>query len=216
MGSKVTTVGRVPLTRERVVAEALEQIDELGPEALTMRRLGARLGVEAMSLYNHVASKEDLLDGVASLLLELVEVPDPPAGDWRVQLRAIAAGVRHIGLTHPRAFPLVASRRLDTLGSWAPVLAGFTEARRAGLPTGASVHVVHTFAGFIVGTVLLEIGTLEARASVTASVELPEQDAQLREYLGACADVSDDEQFTAGLDLLIAGMEHLLARPGPA
>ncbi|MPY93787.1 MAG: TetR family transcriptional regulator [Acidimicrobiia bacterium] len=208
----MVTTERLPLSRARVVAEALALVDAHGTEALTMRRLGACLGVEAMSLYNHVESKDDLLDGIASLLLELVEVPEPPEQDWRRQLRAIASSVREVGLRHPRAFPLLVSRRHTTLASWAPILGGFTEARRAGLAAGPSVHVVHTFAGFLVGFVLLE-----TRASGDASKaadhhpdDVPADQPRLREYVAACRVTTSDEQFDAGVALLIAGMEHLV------
>lgn len=212
----MTTGERLPLTRGRVVGEALALVDEVGVEALTMRRLGARLGVEAMSLYNHVDSKDDLLDGIASLLLELVQVPEPPDPEWRRQLRAIATSVRHVGSRHPRAFPLLVSRRHTTLASWAPVLGGFSEARRAGFASGPSVHVVHTFAGFLVGFVLLEVRGGEPGAVELLAGDVPAEEARLREYVAACAQTGPDEQFEAGVALLVAGMEHLIEADRPA
>lgn len=203
---------RAPLSRARVVECALELIDEGGPDALTMRKLGANLGVEAMSLYYYVESKDDLLDGVASRLLELVDVPDPPAADWRAQMRAIASGVRRVGHRHPRAFPLLATRRRATLDSWAPIVGGYAEAQRAGFETRASVQVVHTFASFLVGFVLLEIGALGegAKAVPLRPEDVPEDRPLLQGYVTAAAQSSFDEQFDAGLELLIAGMERLL------
>lgn len=209
----MATVDRLRLTRERVVAEALELVDQHGVEALTMRRLGACLGVEAMSLYNHVASKDDLLDAVGSRLLELVAVPDPPEPDWRDQLRAIATNVRAVGLRHPRAFPLVVSRRHPTLASWAPLVGGFLAGRRAGLDERDSLHVVQTFAGFIVGAVLIEISCGDARrAGEPHPDDVPAAEADLREYLAARTASTEEERFEAGLDLLVAGIEHFIER----
>jgi len=210
----MATADRLRLTRERVVAEALDLVDHHGVEALTMRRLGACLGVEAMSLYNHVASKDDLLEAVASHLLELVEVPDPPEPDWRSQLRAIASNVRAVGLRHPRAFPLLVSQRHPTLASWAPLVGGFVASRRAGLDERTSVHVVQTFTGFLVGTVLLEISVQgdPCGGPAAAPPGVPADDVDLREYLLARAASSADERFEAGLDLLVAGIEHLIER----
>ena len=66
---------RQPLTRERVLRAALELADEDGIDALTMRELGLRLGVEAMSLYNHVANKDDILDGMVDLVVGEIDLP---------------------------------------------------------------------------------------------------------------------------------------------
>jgi TetR/AcrR family transcriptional regulator, tetracycline repressor protein len=210
----MATVERLRLTRERVVAEALDLVDHHGVEALTMRRLGSCLGVEAMSLYNHVSSKDDLLEAVASRLLELVEVPDPPEADWRAQLRAIASNVRAVGLRHPRVFPLVVSRRHVTRASWEPLVGGFVATRRAGLDARTSAQVVQTFVGFLVGAVLLDISAHDdPRRDPGAVLEaVPADEVQLREYLAARTSSTDDERFAASLDLLVAGIEHLIER----
>ena len=72
---------RLPLSRDRILQAALELADEDGIESLTMRKLGQALGFEAMSLYNHVANKDDVLDGILDLVLAESEPPSP-AGDW--------------------------------------------------------------------------------------------------------------------------------------
>ena len=98
-----------PLSRERVLRAAIALADAGGIEALTMRRLGQELGVEAMSLYKHVANKEDLLDGMVDVVFGEIELPDGGT-DWRTAMRARAISVRD-GLTrHPWATPLMQSR----------------------------------------------------------------------------------------------------------
>ena len=72
---------RIPLTRERVLRVAVRLADEVGFESLTMRRLGQELGVQAMSLYNHVANKDDIRDGIVDLVLSEIEVPSNDT-DW--------------------------------------------------------------------------------------------------------------------------------------
>ena len=80
------TQPRLPISRERIVREALELVDEHGIEGLTMRKLGQRLGFEAMSLYNHVANKHDLVDGILDLVLGETEPPSPE-GDWQAAMK---------------------------------------------------------------------------------------------------------------------------------
>lgn len=104
---------KVKLSRDRVLRAALALVDAEGVEALSMRRLGAALGVEAMSLYRHVPSKEALLDGVVELLF--AELDRGAAGDdWRATLERMLAATRALALAHPRAYPLLALRELVT------------------------------------------------------------------------------------------------------
>lgn len=94
----MATKNRKPLSRERILAAALELVDEQGIEALSMRKLGQSLGYEAMSLYNHVANKDDLLDGILDLVLAEMEPPDPAGGLASIRSSAISsheALVRH-------------------------------------------------------------------------------------------------------------------------
>ncbi len=100
---------RTPLSRERVLAAAVELADREGIDALSMRRLGQELGVEAMSLYNHVAGKEDLLDGMVDLIVGEI---DPPAttGPWKKALRDRILSARRTMLRHPWASAVITSR----------------------------------------------------------------------------------------------------------
>src|SRR4028118_2057504 len=106
--------GRVGLDRRRILGAALEYIDRNGLGALTMRRLGAHLGVEAMALYRYVPGREQLLDGVVETVIdELYGDPGVPlraAHGWQDFLQRLAHGVRRIALAHPEVFPLVATR----------------------------------------------------------------------------------------------------------
>src|SRR5690242_2317187 len=83
---------RLPLSRDRILEAALELVDEHGLDALTMRKLGRELGFEAMSLYNYVASKEDVIDGMLELVLAETELPRT-ADDWASTVRETAISV---------------------------------------------------------------------------------------------------------------------------
>src|SRR3954465_526873 len=100
---------RIPLSRERILGAALDLADEAGVEALTMRRLGEELGVEAMSLYKHVANKDDLLDGMVDLVFAEIELPRDD-DEWRPAMRARAVSARAALNRHPWATALMQSR----------------------------------------------------------------------------------------------------------
>src|SRR5215207_11014014 len=105
----MTVVGRQPLSRRRVLEEAVRFADREGLEALTMRKLGAELGVEAMSLYNHVPNKGALLDGMVEVLLGALEVPARNR-DWEEHTREGYRAFRRLAHEHPNVFPLLVNR----------------------------------------------------------------------------------------------------------
>lgn len=158
---------RVPLSRERIVAAALEFIDSNGLPGLTMRRLGERLGVEAMALYRYVPSKEDLLDAVAESLVADVRsddvVLDTPQDGWQDFLQRLAHGVRRVALAHPKAFPLVASRPAEApwlrppLRSLEVVETFLSGLREEGFSDEAAVEAYRAYTSFLLGHLLLEV-----------------------------------------------------------
>src|SRR3954471_20858958 len=93
---------RLPLSRDRILQAALELVDEHGIDALTMRRLGQELGFEAMSLYNHVANKDDVIDGMLDLVLDEGDLP-AAGGDWEASIRESAVSVHASLRRHPWA-----------------------------------------------------------------------------------------------------------------
>lgn len=158
---------RVPLSRGRIVAAALDYIDDNGLPGLTMRRLGQELGVEAMALYRYVPSKEDLLDAVVESLVEAVRaddvVLDTPRDGWQDFLQRLAHGVRRVALTHPKAFPLVASRPAEAPWLRPPLrslevvetfLSGLLE---EGFSDEAAIEGYRAYTSFLLGHLLLEV-----------------------------------------------------------
>lgn len=200
------------LTRRRVLEEALAFIDEKGVDLLSMRKLGNRLSVEAMSLYNYVASKDELLDAVASLLLELVDLSGPSPPDWQSRARRVAGRVREVALAHPRAFPLLTTRSISSFHAWEPLLEAFQVAQDAGYTPADAGHVVSAVSGYVVGTMLLEIAQIK-RGHILLPEDVPAEHTKLRAYVASRAGVERSEEFWRGFDLLIAGMERQLGLP---
>jgi AcrR family transcriptional regulator len=167
--------GRAALDRRRVLGAAVAFIDEYGLEALTMRRLGAHLGVEAMALYRYVPGRENLLDGVVETVVdELYGDPDvflEPTHGWEDYLQRLAHGVRRIALAHPAVFPLVASRppaapwirpplrSLRWLESFLDTLTG------SGFSEEAAVAAYRSYTSFLLGHLLLEVSQRGVKVS---------------------------------------------------
>ncbi len=107
------TETRSPLNRERVLAAAMALADKEGIGSLSMRKVGHELGVEAMSLYNHVANKEDLLDGLVDLVLGEID-PVPTEGDWKTKMKARILSARGALLRHPWASRVIETRKTPT------------------------------------------------------------------------------------------------------
>ena len=176
------------LDRDRILTAAIGFIDENGLSALTMRRLGASLGVEAMALYRYVPGREDLLDGVVDRVVETLF--DKDDGDdiyvedhngWQDYLVRLAHGVRRIALAHPSVFPLVASRPpaapwvrppLRSLRMVESFLGTLTD---AGFSDQAAVAAYRAYSSFLLGHLLLEVTQIGAQVSL---LDQPEGDPE--------------------------------------
>jgi AcrR family transcriptional regulator len=163
---------RVPLSRERIVDAAVEFIEERGLPGLSMRRLGSILGVEAMSLYRYVPGREHLLDAVVQRIVEEMandpDVIDRPEHGWQDFLQRLAHGIRRVALSHPKAFPLVASRPAEApwlrppLRSLRWVEAFLVGLGEEGFNDTAAVEAYRAFTSFLLGHLLLEVAALGA------------------------------------------------------
>lgn len=100
------------LSREIIARAALDMLDEEGAETLTMRALASRLGVKGASLYNHLASKDELLDAVSELINEEIDLRPLDRPDWREGVAQYARGYRRVWLGHPNTITLIARRRV--------------------------------------------------------------------------------------------------------
>src|SRR5258708_1210540 len=148
-----------PLTRQRVLEVALRLIDQEGLEGFSMRKLGASLGVEAMSLYNHVESKRALFDGVIELLIIQEPLPLRPNATPREELWAFAHAFRDVLRAHPRVLPLVATSPLRTSASLAMLDHLLETLHRVQITGVQSIYALQCLVGFIVGHTLLATGS---------------------------------------------------------
>lgn len=207
-GGRRRQAGRAPLTRERVLDAALALIDRSGPTALSMRKLGAELGVEAMSLYNHVTSKADVLDGVVGVLWREVEAHAGTVdGDWRRQAYALAGAIRRVAHAHPQAYPLVLTRGVlpdELLRVGGRLLGALRRAGFADLATPAML----TLASYATAQALAEVTWPANRAAEapgdTGRPPVVGVDDQLPQHDRA-------SPFALGLDLLIEALERRLS-----
>jgi AcrR family transcriptional regulator len=205
----VPAKSRPTLTRQRIVEAALALADERGGAALTMRALAGRLQVEAMSLYHHVRNREDLLDGIADLLVA-TELPMPTARQpWDRALRDFAVGIRRTAQRHPAAFQLVGLRPLRTARALQPVVALLARLEAAGIPAETAVAAYRLAAAYARGFALAEI------AGLTLASSPPNVDADaISGPLAVALRRPNDEIFEAGLSIVIDGISRDDRAPG--
>ncbi|HWT26011.1 MAG TPA: TetR/AcrR family transcriptional regulator [Solirubrobacteraceae bacterium] len=212
---------RAPLTRERVLRAALALADEGGLEALSMRNVGKQLGVEAMSLYNHVASKEDLVDGLIDFVFGEIEVAPPGELDWRTAMRQRAISVRAALNRHRWAVGLMEGRLSpgpETLRNHDAVMGCL---REDGFPFRDAVHAMSLMDAYIYGFALQEkhlpfetadevseVMDLQ-RANVPAMDDYPYLVEVATEMAKAGYDYTTEFEF--GLDLILDALERFRA-----
>jgi AcrR family transcriptional regulator len=153
----------VALTRERICREALAIVDDEGLDALSMRRLGARLGVEAMSLYRHVRDKGELLDALQAAVLGPLVSPRGRPRPWRAELGGQARALRSSLLRHPNVAPLLTRLPVRAPESAATVARARQSLIVAGLKPRAAEDAIHFVGMFTIGHVLFEITGGHAR-----------------------------------------------------
>jgi AcrR family transcriptional regulator len=211
---------RPPLSRDRILHAALELVDEQGLGALTMRKLGQQLGFEAMSLYNYVSNKEDVIDGMLELVLAETDLPNT-ADDWASTVRESAVSV-HAALQRHRW----AARELLAYGRVRPARLQYMESllgqlREGGLPAETAYVAYHVLDAHIFGFSLWEGShtfTEDEVAEMSAAFEdliTPERFPYLREHGQQHFDEGPHHEtnaFELGLDLIIDGLKKMQDR----
>ena len=212
---------RAPLTRERVLRAAVELADEHGAEGLTMRKLAKELGVEAMSLYNHVANKTDLLDGMVNLVFTEIESP-AERSDWKAELRKRAVSTREALTRHQWAIGEMEGRTNFGTAHLRVHNAVLGCLRGAGFSVEMAVHAYSAQDAYIYGFALQQ----RDMASETPADFASEAGRQMREYAAELADYPHlvevvgghiaengfdyEAEFLFGLDLILDRLEQLL------
>jgi AcrR family transcriptional regulator len=209
------TKPRLSLNRERILNAALALADESGIESLTMRKLGQKLGFEAMSLYNHVASKDDLLDGILDLVLAETEPPSPK-GPWDKAIRTSAISVHEALRRHPWSSPLLMhpGRIRPARLHYMDLLLG--RLRAAGFSAEATFVAYHVLEGHIFGFSMWETSHTYSAEEVSAFAEkfaetiTPEAYPHLYEHGEQHLNEGphhDARAFELGLDLILEGLQ---------
>jgi AcrR family transcriptional regulator len=139
-----------------VLRAAVALADEHGIESLSMRRLGQELGVEAMSLYNHVANKDDLLNGITDLVLREIELP--AAGDWKEALRRHANSAHDVLVSHPWSCTLALSPDRTSTASVERAEWMLRQFREGGFSPEVTYHAYHALDSHILGFTLWQLG----------------------------------------------------------
>jgi AcrR family transcriptional regulator len=221
--TRSSTKPRERLTRDRVIDAALRIMDAEGVEAVTMRRVAREVGVEAMSLYNHVTDKEDLLDGICGRVMADFRFPDEE-GDWVTTTRHGASEWRRMLKSHPNVLALFAERQkpMTDLDALMPMEFALRTIGRAGMTEREAVQVFNVMGGYIMGFVMMESGRMFGGGTMEKDTPSPDQlthvlaagqlpcVAAALPHLASC---DPDEQFEFGLDLLLAGLQARYGLP---
>src|SRR2546426_1291503 len=207
---------RAALTRERILRAAISLADRDGIESLSMRKLGHELGVEAMSLYNHVRNKVDMLDGMVDVVFSEIELP-ANGEEWRIAMRKRAISARQALLRHPWAIGLMESRATPgpaTLRHHDAVLGSL---RTAGFSIDLAAHAYSILDGYVYGFTLTEL-TLPFRNSEVAEVAGNIMDGFRPGEYPHLAEMAVDramkpgynygDEFEYGLDLVLDGIQR--------
>jgi AcrR family transcriptional regulator len=218
MQTKPRAETRPRLSRERVLRAAVTLADDRGIQALSMRRLAKELGVEAMSLYNHVANKDEILDGMLDIVMGEVEIPADDA-DWKAALRRSAISAYEAFVRHPwtcslmHTTPRVSDERMLWMEGVLRTL------REAGFSADLTHHAYHALDSHITGfTLWLVSMPFDSREELLdmAKTFLPQISAEKYPYViehaeqhMADPDPEEPSEFEFGLDLILDGLERL-------
>lgn len=213
---------RAPLTRGLVVRAGLAYIDQHGLEELSLHKLGAQLGVRAMSLYNHVTNKDDLYDGIVDLLWSEVEAAVSTvaeSADWQQVVRDLVHAIRAVIRAHPHAASLLITRPMMPI----PALRAFdtvlTTLHAAGFPDDYAADVVRAAGGYALGMATSEVSWTAGsdvareselqrmrRVSNTLPADVP--DHLVSVALRIAGDCNFGAPFELGLDLMLRGLDR--------
>lgn len=207
---------RPALTRETIIAAALEIVDQKGLKALSMRYLGTALEVDPMAVYYHIPNKAALLDGLVEAVMSEIDLTlDDPSQPAPERIRVAANIYRDVMMAHPNAVQVVAVRNLNTRESFRPVeflLGIFVD---SGFPPGMALAAVDIFALFVRGFVLFEAGQTLDEAAACHGCDaaellkqiLPEDEFPvMHEVMAKTKFNTPDDEFDLGVRALIKGM----------
>jgi AcrR family transcriptional regulator len=210
---------RTSLTKDRVLGTAVKLADKSGIESLSMRKLAQKLRVEAMSLYNHVANKDEILDGIVDIIVGEIELPTDADG-WRTGMRRRAISAREVLTGHPWAIRIMESRRNPGPTSLQYYEAVIKCLRQAGFSIANAAHAFSVLDSYIYGFVMQELklpfDNSDELADVAENIlkQMPANEypyfteLTVEHILKPGYDYGDEFEF--GLNLILDGLEKLL------
>ncbi len=209
---------RIPLTRARILQAAVDLADQGGLEALSMRKLGQELGVEAMALYHHFASKDGLVDGMVDLVFDEIDLPSDGA-DWRTAMRERAISVRDALLRHRWAIGLMESRTNPGPANLRHHDAVIGCLRAAGFDMAMAAHAYSLLDSYIYGFALTKMNLpFETTADIADTAREMLEPFPDGEYPNLMAFITEHamqpgydyaDEFEIGLDLILDGLERM-------
>jgi AcrR family transcriptional regulator len=209
---------RTPLSKERVLRSAIDLADKGGLASLSMRKLAQALGVEAMSLYNHVANKDDILDGIVDVVFGEIGLP-PKGADWKTAMRQRGISAREVLSRHPWAIGLMESRSKPGHATLQHHDAVIGALREGGFSIPMAAHAYSVLDGYIYGFALthtnLPFETSQETAELAQDImgrfsaqQYPHlTELTVKHVLQPGYDYV--EEFEYGLDLILDGLERL-------
>jgi AcrR family transcriptional regulator len=216
--TETSSRARAPLNRERVLRAAVALADRAGIASLSMRKLGQELGVEAMSLYNHVANKEDILDGMVDVVFSEIDLPSKKAG-WKRAMRRRAISVREVLSRHHWATGLMESRTNPGPANLKHHDAVLGSLRRAGFSMAMAAHAYALLDAYIYGFALTEMNLPFESSEEVADVARGMLSASpIDEYPNLADFITEHamkpgydyaHEFEYGLDLILDGLERV-------
>ena len=214
---------RTPLTRQRVLRAAVALADRGGVGALSMRKLAQELGVEAMSLYHHVANKDDILDGIVDVVFGEIELPTGEAG-WEAAMRRRSVSAREALRRHPWATGLMESRRTPGPANIRHHDAVLGVLRNAGFPVELAAHAYSLLDSYIYGFALQEASLPFHTPEETAEVAKEIMSVFPADDYPHLAEIATEhvlqpgydygDEFLYGLDLILDGLARARAAAG--
>jgi AcrR family transcriptional regulator len=221
---ETSTERRAPVTRARVLHAAVDLADEGGIDAVSMRKLGQKLGVEAMAIYRHVRDKDDLLDGLVEFVLAEIERPSRN-DDWKVAVRDQAIAARRVMLRHPWAPRLLEERAVGGPAFLGHVESVLSTLLAAGFSIDLAHHALHVLSSRIFGfqqDLFDDSPKPGAEPPPTPPAPSPSLDrypsvsrlAQAVSHDGGLGYCDDDVEFEFGLDLILEGFDRLRGARG--
>ncbi len=204
----MSVVERPALSRDRIAAKALELIDAHGLAGLSMRKLGAELGVEAMSLYHYVTNKADLLDAVLDLLYAEIQLPDVADEDWEAAIRLGLRAFHEVLISHEAALELFSARPARSERAFTVLYWAHERFRRVGLSIDSAHFALHFAVSFVMGHTASELGTMAQLRTNGGPVTHDLTDPELMEFVAEVSQITGPEMFETGLDILVDGLRR--------